>query len=1111
VHRTERKVVTVLFCDLVGFTARSDQADPEDVRAMLRPFHALTRRQIERFGGTLDKFIGDAAMGVFGYPAAHEDDPERAVRAALGILEAIRRLNEKRSEDPLTVRVGVNTGEAHVTLAVGQQLDVAGDVVNTASRLETAAPPGSALVGERTYRATRQVIDYEALGTITVKGKARPLPVWRAVAARGRIGGARDRDYSTPFVGREAERALLDQAFRSAVDQSSRQLITVLAEPGAGKSRLLAQFRAELEARGEPVAWHRGRNLPYGEGVTFWALGEIVKGHTGILESDGPEERRAKLEAALAGVVPETADRTWLEARLAPLVGLESPLIVERDEAFAAWTRFLEALAAPTPLVAVIEDIHWADPAMLAFLEHLSARTSAVPMLVIATARPELYDRYPDWGAKMPNATLISLSPLSADDTARLVTGLLQTAVLPAATQALLLERAGGNPLYAEEFVRMLTDQGLIDRHGRLASDLGGVTFPDNVQALIAARLDTLPAERKDVVQDAAVIGRVFWLGAVAFLGDRDGPTLEGELDELSTKELVRSAPTSSIQDQAEYAFWHALIRDVGYGQIPRAERAAKHRLAARWTEAISGERVADHAEILAYHATSAIDLARAARQTEGLTEMEDDARRYLRLAGVRAMALDVAKAAEHFRRALDLTPAEHPDRPRIEAGLGEVAFQGGRLEEAEELYIRAVDGLRSQVATAEAADAMVRLSVVTEYRGEPAKSRDILAEAIQMLSAMPPGPQLARAWTESAGSLLATGRDVELIQNADHAIELAAATGEVEAEMRAHGFRGYARVVLGDLDGLAEQRDALDTGHRLGLARSTAIGYCNLGTSLMTAEGPRPALQVFRQGMGFAEVRGIRETAEFFRNLIVDPLIALGEWDEAVRLGTSVAEDARRRGALYEEVLAESDRGNVLSRREGAAAGQEAERVLVRAREIGDAPLLFTALLSVGRTRAAGGDPLGARAAAREAFEITEGEALSVRAGELSHAVDVAVKAGDVDLAARMLEGMDGFPLPRHRNGLILSRAMVAEARARPGEALPLYEDAADRWAAFDHLYEQGLALLGAGRCLARLGRVDDATKRLDEARAIFARLGAKPLLADVEAAMGMISSWTP
>jgi hypothetical protein len=327
-----------------------------------------------------------------------------------------------------------------------------------------------------------------------------------------------------------------------------------------------------------------------------------------------------------------------------------------------------------------------------------------------------------------------------------------------------------------------------------------------------------------------------------------------------------------------------------------------------------------------------------------------------------------------------------------------------------------------------------------------------------------------------------------------------------VEAELRAHGFRGYARVVLGDLGGLDEQQDALDSGHRLGFARSTAIGYCNLGSCLLVARGPRAAMEMFRRGMAFAETRGVRETAEFFRNLILDPLIELGEWDEALRLAPSVAEEARRRGGVYEEVYAESDRARVLVRREGATASEEAERVLVRAREIGDSPLLFVALLSAGGARLAAGDRAAAVAAARELLDVTQGDELGIRAADLAHPVELAVRAGDVDLAERMLEDLDAFPLPRHRHGLSHARAIVAEARGRPGEALTPYVEAAEGWAAFGLPYERALSLFGAARCFAATGHAEEATRRLGEAREVFTDLGARPLLAEVEASLASL-----
>jgi predicted ATPase len=372
---------------------------------------------------------------------------------------------------------------------------VTGDVVNTASRLQGAAPVNAVAVSETTYRATERIFEYEPLEPVSVKGKPEPLALYRPLAARARFGSDITRTHATPLVGRELERTLLVSTFERAVQQQSCQLVTVVGEPGVGKSRLCMELFSYIEVRAGLVRWRQGRCLPYGDGIAFWAMREIAKAECGILESDSPDQVGAKLE----GSIPESAqDRPWLLARLAPLVGLPAEP-ASQEESFTAWRRFLEGLAASSPAVVVFEDLHWADPALLAFLEHLADWVEGVPVLVLCTARPELHEQHPTWAAGLRNATTINLGPLNDRETAQLVSGLLERAVLPAETQQALLERAGGNPLYAEEFVRLLADRG----------DLAGeVEMPDSVQALIAARLDTLSPERKGLLQDASVMAR---------------------------------------------------------------------------------------------------------------------------------------------------------------------------------------------------------------------------------------------------------------------------------------------------------------------------------------------------------------------------------------------------------------------------------------------------------------------------------------------------------------------------------------------------------------------------------------------------------------------------
>src|SRR6266540_323960 len=598
--REERKVVSVLFVDLVGFTAASEAADPEDVRTRLQAYHARAKAEVERFGGTIEKFVGDAVMAAFGAPVAHEDDAERAVRAGLAILDAM-------AERELEARAAVNSGEAVVALAARPELGeafVTGDVVNTAARLQSAAPAGGLVAGEQTYWATRHTIEYESLEPVTAKGKAEPVAVWRALRARSRFGIDLEPSRETPFLGRDDELEVLRQVYARTQRESACHLVTVVGEPGIGKSRLAAELREYVDAQTELVYWRQGRCLPYGEGIAVWALGEIVKAHAGLLESDDPATAREKLARTVEPLFASPTERAWIVRELARLVGAgEGEISGEREESFAAWRAFLEAVAAQRPLVLVVEDLHWADDVLLEFLEHLVDWAVGVPLLVLCTARPELHELHPAWSGGTRNATTISLSPLSSQDTARLIAALLERSVLPAETQQQLLERAGGNPLYAEQFVQMLRERPGDD----------AVPVPETLQALIAARLDTLGAERKSLLHDAAVVGKVFWSGVVAAVGGRDERAVRDGLHELVRRELVRPSRLSSVEGQSEFAFGHGLVRDVAYAQIPRAARAGKHEAAARWIEEIAGDRVADHAELLAHHYREALSLARAA------------------------------------------------------------------------------------------------------------------------------------------------------------------------------------------------------------------------------------------------------------------------------------------------------------------------------------------------------------------------------------------------------------------------------------------------------------------------------------------------------------------
>jgi tetratricopeptide (TPR) repeat protein len=800
-------------------------------------------------------------MAVFGAPASHEDDPERAVRCGLGILDAVAELNQAQPDLDLKVRIGVTTGEAVVAADRHHSEGVVGDVVNTAARLEGVAEVGSVLVGEPTFRATRALFDYRPLAPVRVKGKAEPLAVWRAASARSRLGVAVEQVPATPFLGRDGELERLRRVYARARDEATAQLVAVSGEPGVGKSRLVREFRAFIDARPELVAWRQGHCLPYGEGISFWALGEVLKAQAGILEFDDPATVAAKLAETVAGVVEEPAERQWLEARLAPLLGLPGERgagAAEQEETFTAWRRFLEALAARRPLVVVLEDLHWADDALLAFVGHLAEQASGVPLLVVATTRPELHDRHPDWGrAPADRATTIALAPLTDSDTTRLLAALLGRAVARDPALVTLLGRIGGNPLYAEQVCRMLDDQGLLERddHSVRLTAVDTV-LPDSIQALIAARLDTLPPERRALLQDAAVVGTVFWPGALAAIGGPDPAGTGAHLEELARRAFIRPASRSSVAGEGEYAFWHSLTREVAYAQLPRTARMAKHQAVAAWIERVAGDRVTDHAELLAHHYLTALELATAARAADEIEALADPARRALVLAGDRAMTLDVARADAHYQRGLALVPAASPERARFLEKAAEAAQQAGRTVQAAELLDEAIGAFQARDDHVGAGEAMARQARVLWYRGETARSRRLVAAAIELLEREPPGPELADAYLEMGKEVWTSGRPAEALDWLAKAMALAERVGADEIRQRALQYRGCARDEIGDLGGLGDVRQAVELGLRLGLGRGTALAYGNLGAELFELEGPAAGMAAMRAGLAFCAQR---------------------------------------------------------------------------------------------------------------------------------------------------------------------------------------------------------------------------------------------------------------
>jgi class 3 adenylate cyclase/tetratricopeptide (TPR) repeat protein len=1086
----ERKVVSVVFCDLVGFTAASEEQDPEDVRARLRPYHERVREVLEHHGATVEKYVGDAVMAVFGAPVAHEDDAERALRAGLRIIESIAELNDQDTALDLDVRVGVNTGEAVVTVGARPELGdafVAGDVVNTAARVQSAAPVGSVAVSEPTFLAAERVFDFEQLEPVLVKGKVQPLRLWRVLQPRARFGADVTRSFASPLVGRELERALLTGALERSAAQRACQLVTIVGEPGVGKSRLCAELFAYVDARPGLVRWRQGRCLPYGEGIAFWALGEIVKAECGILESDSAAQAAVKLDRAIS---PTVEDRTWLLARLGPLVGIAGEPAAQ-EESFAAWRRFVELLAADSPCVLVVDDLHWADGALLAFLEHVADWAQDVSLLVLCTARPELYERHPHFGADARNSQRLNLTPLSDEETLQLISALLETSVLPDGVQRALLEHAGGNPLYAEEFVRLLVDRRLVTAPGELA-------LPDSLQALIAARLDTLTPERKTLLQDAAVVGKVFWADALVRMGDRDPYEVEHALHELARKELVRPVRTPSMHGQQEHSFWHALVRDVCYGQIPRHGRADKHLAAAAWIAQRAGAHHDDLADVLAHHYERAFELLRAARAaSDDGDHVRRRAIRYLTLAGDRALPLDVASAAASLGRALELTEPADPDRPALLERWADATAQAGNLGDAESALEEAVARYRTVGDRHGEARGLILRSGLRQRRGDTDGAHDAAREALALLRAGPPGPDLVAAQIQLAAHLAVAGHFADALEAADDAIELARVLGHDEPA-RALGVRGKARAVLGDPGGIVDMRRALALAVERGESRNAAVLYNNLALELWPYEGPAAALAAGQQGIDFSKRRGQTNMGIGLASQNLTFLADLGRGSDSI----ADAEALVREGETAGDLSITAEARTVLLRetaRTGASTGgtlREAaalcELVLPTKEPQSIAPAHATAAeanLAHGRT----GD---ARRLLEQVVEL--GAPVDpYHVANLPSLVRSALRLPDIELASSLVAGTQALT-PQAEYALASCEAQLTEARADHAAAAAAYAAAARGWERHGNVPEQAYALFGHGRCL--LATEGLASQPLREARRLFADAGYRPMVAELD-----------
>ncbi len=1074
----ERKVITVLMCDLVGSTELGERLDPEDVDRLLREYHGLARRRIESHGGTLEKFIGDAVVGIFGAPVSHEDDAERAVRAALRVIEDVG-----RADLGLHVRVGVSTGEALVRVGIdpasGEGL-ATGDCLNVAARLQAAAPADGVVVSGATRRATATAITYEPLAPLVAKGKTQPLEMWHATGTMARPSHGLEPE-TTPFVGRAFELEALVRLLERSWTNTSFEAVTIVADPGLGKSRLVRELARRVDALPDLVTWRVGRCLPYGDEVGFWALSEIVAAQAGILETDDQVALSAKLDVALTETDPSL--RRWMRDRLAPLVGLETTAEPpQQEEAFTAWRRFLESIARRRPLVLVFEDIHWADEGLVAFLRHLPAHAAGLPITLIVTARPELEERHPAWLARARRSTVLSLDALPDRDLAALV-----EAILPGAspqTTAAVLGRAAGSPLYAEQLATML-------REGSGSLDESAV--PPTLVALLASRIDALPRAVKPALLDASVVGRTFWSGAVAALGRRARADVEPFLADLARHDLVRPVHPSSMADEQEYTFVHALVRDVAFSELPRSARLAKHRAAAGWIAERSGGARGRTAELVAAHLEQALGLALATRATDELPALRDALAEALLGATDHALATRPAAAPAFARRMLELLEPTDPRRPGALVALGralltsfEYAAAAAALDDAATL----LGGQGDHLATARLAPLRTRALV---NAGEGERAVAVLAAARAALAA-DPGGDLAAVIAEQAQAAMVVADDARAIELAAEAIELAAALG-LPPPHRALGARGLARyradADAGEIDLLA----AIDTAVMAGDLSAAVVAHTNRVGVRADSLGVAAGLMAAEEAIVFCAARGLPTERVDAQRLQL--LVPAGRWDQAIDAAGSLHGWAAVHGDAWAEFVATRAVAAV-----GLGRGELAgplDELAALGRATLTPPPHFGVL--VAGAELARGDPAAARRAIEDTLDTSTAGGLDF----LADLVRIALRAGSPALARRALE----FRAVQGPLGIAETRtaeAELAEAEGRLAEARGGYEAALWSWSALGLVVGEAETRLGLGRCLLALGETEEGVTQLREARELWAGMKATPRIAEVDALLATV-----
>jgi class 3 adenylate cyclase len=1074
----ERRLVSVLFADLVGFTTLSESRDPEDVRDLLSRYFETCRRLVERYGGTVEKFIGDAVMAVWGTPTANEDDAERAVRTGLDLVAAVAGLTDELGAD-VKLRVGVLTGEAAVTVGARGEGMVAGDLVNTASRIESVAEPGSVVVGDTTRRATEAAIAYEDIGLHQLKGKTETYRLHRAqrvIAARR--GEGRSSGLESPFVGREREFRLIKELFHACAEERRARLVSITGIAGIGKSRLSWEFEKYVDGLVEEVLWHRGRCLAYGEGVAYWALAEMVRSRMRIAEDEGHATALPKLRESLAAIVPDVAERDFLEPRLAHLLGLAERSAPDKEDLFSAWRLYFERMAAARPVVLVFEDLQWADAGLLDFVEYLLDWGRDHGIYVLTLARPELAERRAAWGAGRRDFTSLFLEQLDPAQMEALLAGMVPG--LPDELRDRVVEQADGIPLYAVETVRMLIDRGLLTRSGEEYRPVGPIerlAVPETLQSLAAARLDSLdPAERR-LLDDAAVLGRTFTrtgLAAVSGLAEQE---IEPLLQSLLRKEiLVRQLDVLS-PERNKIAFLQDILRRVAYETLSLHDRKQRHLAAAAHLAQEGDENIA---AVLAAHYLDAYRLAGTDGDADDLREL---ARRALVRAGDQASSLAAAgEASRHFQRAAELTEApveraELLERAGREAGKnGDLALAQTLLEEASGLLAEIGD--RSAVAR------------IAARRAEVLRVSDRVGEALALVR--PAYDELVGGEQNADVALVAAqlARLAYFAGERELALEVVEVALDMGELLRLPEVLAEALTTKGTLlfhrphEAGALLQEAIRIARTHDLAQALLRAQFNLSGLAIEHDRIADAQEALVEALAYARLRGDRTWESVVVGQLGETLVLAGEWDEAWQL-LEPLQSPTLRGFGASLWLTPA-----IDLLVGRGFLDEARALLEEVSELGDSSDIQTRGVYVACHAGvclAEGRHADALAASRRASDIWRTlNQTHYDAFLYGVAIDAALALEDLEQATELLEQLDAEAASERRAFLDAQAARLGAKIAACRD-----EDAAEGFARAAQIFREIRAPYWLAVTLGEA--VERGRGETDEAREIFERLGAR------------------